>query len=362
MLNVKLIKVDDGIFADARRDYMSVTEKLAKLERDAGYDPVAEGYEHLNALDRQLLARQIVTTHAMAVALSLPVMTVDQFYSSPNDGNVLFQEYFLQNIFMEPDPDARWLQDTDLIYMTEMINAAETKTLKPTFTPGTTDAEMKRVTQGATFPTVEITAGENTIPLYKYGRRLKFTYEFLRQQRVDVLGMNLRLIGQDMAQSKVILAVAAIVNGNSGESNSATNTNTGGDWTESGLDSWFLSFAALYNVRLIAAEKTVLGPIYALSGFKPTNAGNPLLTTGQLPAMFGAPVKQVNSNYPTALGTTLLMAMDNKYCVRKSVEQGSQIVEDDAIIKSQWKEMVISENVAYVKDGDRAAITMTKTS
>lgn len=357
---IKQLKFDDGLFGDAQRDHMTFTEKLALMEREAGYDPVAEGYAHLNALERQLLARKIVHNEAMAAVLSLPVMTVDEFYSSA-DGNVLFQEYFLSQIFMEPDPDDRWLMDLDLVYMTEMINASATKTLKPTFTPGTTDAEMKRVVEGAEFPTVELTASENEIALPKYGRRLKMTYEALRRFRVDVIGMNLRLISQDFAQSKVILALAAIVNGNSGESNGVTNTNTGGDWTESALDTWFLSFSPPYNVRLVAAPRQVLGPIYALSGFKPAGAPNPLLSTGKLPSMFGAPVKQVNPNYTTALSTTKLLALDNKFCVRKSVEAGSQIVEENSLISKQWKEVVISENLAYVKDGDRSAITITKT-
>jgi len=357
---IKKLQLDDGLFQDGRRDFMSVTAKLAAMERAAGYDPVKDNTAHLNALERQLLVRGIVHNSVMSAALSLPVMTVDEFYRS-NDGNILFQEYFLQHIFMEPDPGERWLTDADLIYMTETIKSATTKTLKPTFTPGTSDAEMKRIVQGAEIPRVKIIAGENEIPLYKYGRRIDMTYEAVAEMRVDLVGMQLKLIAQDMAMTRLILALAAIVNGNSGESNSADNTNTGGVWAEGALDSFFLDFHPPYTINLLAATHDVLGPIYALSGFKPINAGNPLLTTGKLPAIFGGQVKLVNPNYTTALSTTKLLAMDNKGCLRKSVKAGSQMVEEDSLITSQWKRVVVTEYITYVKDGDRAAQTMTKT-
>lgn len=220
-------------------------------------------------------------------------------------------------------------------------------------TEDATKKSKKRVTEGAEMPVAEMKTSENTLKIYKYGRRIKATYEAIRRMRLDLLALHIEAIMRQAGVDRAADAYDVLINGD-GNNNAATNydktTLQGGvatdDLSYKGWSKFLFKFYPYQMTTLVGGEDELVS-------FLTMTAPNvdPIRLIEQL--RFGRTQSQgemaqsIFNNYrivylPTAVANKLL-GLDRRYGLEMVIEIGSDIQETERIISSQWQEIAISE-------------------
>jgi len=346
MPELKKISVDKGTLQEARKDGMIVSELLEAQDPSSNY--VNTPFAKLSALERQLAIREIPVSGSRAVNLT-------DFYSGA--GGVLYAEYIEQAIregaAIHPDTAL----DADLCYMLSEIEGKTFQEAKAEFDTDQ-DVEMKRTAEGDAFSTVTLVLDETNVSMMKYARKIKFTDEYQRRTRIDQVKTVLNFIGYRMALEFAAQALTAAVNGNSGESNSAPNTNTAGALTWTHLVAFDLAFDP-FKSNLWVAPPAMIQKLLSVSEMIDPLTGQNYQATGKFITPLGNVLKRSSASI---LSTTKILGVDTRFGVRRIREKGSYMVETDKIIDGQWNIIAISEYRGYAKDFAGSARTLTYTA
>jgi hypothetical protein len=81
---------------------------------------------------------------------------------------------------------------------------------------------MVRVAEGAPIPRVKLVTSEDTVRFGKFGRSLETTYEQVRNQRIDVIGLHIQLMSIQTQVDEVAAVIDVIVNGDGNAGTAAT--------------------------------------------------------------------------------------------------------------------------------------------
>lgn len=92
-------------------------------------------------------------------------------------------------------------------------------------TSNTVAQRFNRVAQGAEIPRASLTGLDHTIRLHKYGKGLDITYEVMRRQRIDLIGLHIARMQIQTEIDRVAAAIDVVVNGDGNASTAATNSN-----------------------------------------------------------------------------------------------------------------------------------------
>lgn len=311
-------------------------------------DPSHEYNDGLDAFERQLRRFNIV-------AKSIPekgiwASKVEAFYMSDDGQNVpvLFPEY-VNRVAREA-----LVQDDILSEMVAIRTPIDSNAYKTIYID--TDSKMtskKRVTEGADMPVATMKTSENTIKIYKYGRRLKATYEAIRRMRLDLFSLHVQGI---MMQASLDRATDAytVLGAGDGNNNAATNYNkttlqggvAGDALAYKGWLSYMFKFFPYKMTTVIGGEAELISlltidapnvdPLKLIQMIQFGNAG-----------AGGNMAQNIFNDYrivylPEATANTLL-GFDRRYALEMVTEVGSDITETQKIISSQWEEIVISE-------------------
>lgn len=230
---------------------------------------------------------------------------------------------------------------------------------------GTEDElEPSRVAEAEDLPLYTIKTGEESIRIYKYGGRVRASYEYLRRTKLNLMARTLAGIGRREEIRKLRDALDVAVNGD-GNGNPAINVNTGN------ASAWRLTDFDLLEAEMsdydrepamFVADKATLLAIRALR--IPTSGVE--LTPSQL-AMYGlgyitpsgVPIKFAPSD-SILEGSDKLLTWGIGDGVTQVTENGSIIREADRFIRNQVEEMTISENVGFAKGDPEGFFTLTK--
>jgi len=311
-------------------------------------DPSHEYNDGLDAFQRQLRRFNIILNSIPEKGIW--ASKVEAFYMSDDGAQVpiLFPE-FVNRVARE----ALVADDIlgELVAITTPIDSNAYRTIY--ITNDTTQTSKKRVTEGTDMPVAEMKTSENTIKIYKYGRRLKATYEAIRRMRLDLFALNIRAIMKQAGMDRAADAYTVLKDGD-GNNNAATNYNKtalqGGVVSDAlGYTGWLKYLFNFYPYKMT----TIIGGIDELISVLTMNAPNidPLKLIEMLrfggTSQGGTMAQNIMNNYrivylPEAVANVLL-GFDRTMSLEMVVEVGSDITETQKIITSQWNEIVISE-------------------
>lgn len=311
-------------------------------------DPSKEYNDGLDAFERQLQRFNIIPQSIPGKGIW--ASKVEAFYMSDDGADVpiLFPEY-VNRVAREA-----LVQDDILNEMVAIRTPIDSNAYKTIYID--TDSKLtskKRVTEGADMPVATMRTSENTIKIYKYGRRLKATYEAIRRMRLDLFALHIQGIMKQAGLDRAADAYTVLKDGD-GNSNAATNYNktdlqTGEASASLAYTGWLKYMFKYYPYKMTS----IIGGIDELIELLTIDAPNidPLKLIQML--KFGNTVQGGNmaqnifNDYriiylPDATASTLL-GFDKNYSLEMVVEIGSDITETQRLIANQWEEIVISE-------------------
>jgi hypothetical protein len=352
----KLSQLELGLYQDAARQGMNLSQHLNELARTGGIDealvrPDARNSagEPVDAFKQLLAAAGIRTKGEFA-------QTGDAFVSDPSN-RVLFPE-FVAREYRDAERDAvNVLQTTDLVstrvgidgtaYRTGVITAGQEKEL-----------EFGRVAQLAEMPVYTIVLSDKAVNALKYGGVLRMSYEAVRRAKLPILSRYIGKISRAQSRRKVKQALNVAINGD-GNANPApaSTAATGNAFTLAdiiGLQMDGLVQGVQFGI--ITADTADLAAILNLeifTGAAASGAGADFRDTGTWPALLGMRPKLALAD-SVLQGSKKLLAIDQANGLEEFYENGSEIVESEKLITSQFENIAISEVIGWAKPDTQA--------
>lgn len=384
----KLTQLDAGIYADmVREGRASLSEHLDALASKGDIDPAflptpeerreAAGGREITAL-QHIFAAHGIRTKGERASKGGVFTRGDSHYVE--GAEVLFPAFVTESYqtpdipFREVQEPQRWVdqsqrQPRNRVTLDDIVNARVSIT-GDTYKAGVIergsedDLDPARVTEGADLPLYTIKTAEHSIKIYKYGGRVRASYEYLRRTPLNLVGRTIAGIARREEIRKMRAALEVAVNGD-GNSNPAINKNNGNAaaWRVTDFD---LIEAEMSDYdrepAMFVADKATLLAIRALrvpaSGIAMTPAqaamyGNPYITPSGVPLRF-APTSSILD------GSDKLLTWGIGDGLEQVTENGSIIQEADRFIANQTQEFTISENVGFAKSEPHGFFTLTK--
>lgn len=364
------VKIDGQLYHDAASRGMTLSRYLEELDpsdRYAENDPASK----LDAFERQLMARNI---YAGTKRFKDPIIYADA-------GNTVGQRFFASDApeswVLFPEFINRQVRATQIVtaILDEIVavNTGITGDVYKSFYFEDTisQRQMVRVGQGAQVPETTLTTQENVVNLFKYGRKLRGTYEFFRRVQVDLFARFLQRIAMQSMLDKTATAMDVLINGD-GNSNAAINyrlqADLGGS-TANGLDykSWLLWNMNFFPyqlttvvgnqgplVQVLTLQFPQINPMTLLGMFE---SGSVQTTKLELAQGIFSTVRLVY--LPTYTMSNVLVGIDKNWALEQVFEIGANLTETDKIIDKQFNDIVFTEVVGYDKIIPAAVSTLT---
>ena len=246
----------------------------------------------------------------------------------------------------------------DLVSVTFGIDGDGYKSARIIAERGST--EMGRVAEGAVLPLYTVSTADRAVSIFKYGGRIKWTYEARRRQRINQLQIFLEQMAQDEDIRRRKDALRVAVNGDGNGNGMILAGVTPPSHSIQNLDEWGIDVASMQSLGLTmyVTDGVELKNIRALR-YTPT--GQVVLNPLQL-AMYGGPGYQMPDGSPLRLapagsvlqGAKTVLGWNPARALEQVVENGSQISEQDRTIQNQTEELTVSINIGYGKPYDNS--------
>lgn len=217
---------------------------------------------------------------------------------------------------------------------------------------------VRSVAELGRFPVRTIRTGQQTVAFFKHGGGLRYSYEFNRRARIDLLTPYQNRMARETEMSKVWTATAVLINGDGVNAASGTVTQssldataTNGKISRKGLVKWLINRAKagtpvdtvvgnwdayvewleLFAVSKVGDRSEVMDA--AVQGFQ----------LGGVPLLQGT----VNFALSSAMPANKLMGFSKGDTLEELIEAGSNIEESERSIQNQSITVVKSENAGY---------------
>jgi len=228
-----------------------------------------------------------------------------------------------------------------------------------------------RVGEAAEVPRTKLSQGERTVNLYKFGRALEMSYEAMRRQRIDRVGLTIARMAVQAEVDKVAAVIDVIVNGDGNANTAATNTNIKTDLDSAAtsksvtLKGWLLWKMLFANPYMLTTAIAQSGDAYKLLSLN-TGSGNvPLVTIAQSSGFGG--FQQINQGLAdnVALGwrtdapTDKIVGIDRRFAIERVTEAGASLTEVARWVEKQTQILVMTEVEGYAVMDPAATRTLT---
>jgi hypothetical protein len=217
-----------------------------------------------------------------------------------------------------------------------------------------TETEVDRQTtksgEGAQAAIVTLRTADKTVKLDKYMAQLDASYESLRLQRMNVVGVFLQRLGAQIGidETDDMIEVAIAGDGNSGSAVVDTDAEVSGTLDYDELIRLSLAFPKGYEFRMAIVNDTHLRTILNMTEFKDPLAGFNFQGTGKLASPLGAEWHRWTSTGSSAFSTDRILALDTRLALVQYTEQGV-LTETDRLIDRQFERTVISKWTGFGK-------------
>jgi len=211
-----------------------------------------------------------------------------------------------------------------------------------------TDAEADRRTsktgEGAPGATVTLRTAERSIRLEKYAAQLDATYESLRLQRLNVVGLLLQRLGEQLGidETDDAIEVAIAGDGNPNSAASVLNTEQDNVLDYDDLIRLVLRFPKGYQMRVAIAGDETLRIVLNLPEFRDANLGdNAFQRLHAVQGPLAARWQRWTRTTPSFTADRIL-ALDSRLALVQYTEQGV-MTESDRLIDRQFERTVVSK-------------------
>lgn len=217
----------------------------------------------------------------------------------------------------------------------------------------TDQMHLARVAEGTELPGMKLTAGEKTINLRKYGRKLEVTYEALRRMRIDRIARHLQRMAVQTEVDRVASALNVLINGdgntNAAETFDLTDLDPDATVGTMTLKAWLaykMKFKNPYMLTTILAQDDVALQLQLLD----TGSANiPLvMIQGNLGVGSITPINNglrdgVRMGWLDDAPAGKIVGFDRRMALEHIVEIGSNISEVDKYVTRQVEYLTMSE-------------------
>ncbi len=369
----------------AYRDGMNLSRWLEKEDPSSGYD------DGLDAFERQLAVLDITTTSNPERGFYAD--RFEKFGDAGEAGRVLQIEWmarqyrrvsqFSRSVFssdaaapgsaMRPYVEAAQARASrmapaiplaELIAMRTQIDSNVYRAMY--LNDDEKSYRMVRVGETAEIPGATLTEGERPIDLFKYGRKLKVSYEALRRTPIDTVAFYIARMAVQAEVDKVKTAIDVLVNGDGNAGTAAevvamTSLDSAATPGTLSLKAWLafkMEFLNPYQLtHELAQQSVVLQQLLLNTG----SANVPLLTLSGA-ASFGGftpmnPALSDNVRYgiTTDAPANKVIGLDARYALEQVTEIGGTIQETMRWITNQTQDLVFTEVEGYAVIDAKAA-------
>ncbi|MBI3911041.1 MAG: hypothetical protein HY320_08930 [Armatimonadetes bacterium] len=212
------------------------------------------------------------------------------------------------------------------------------------------DRRTSRTGEGAPGTVVTLRTAERSVKLEKYAAQLDATYESLRLQRMNVVGLFLQRLGEQLGMDETddALEVAIAGDGNSGSAATITNSDVDDTLDYDDLIKLVLAFPKGYQMRVAITGDTNLRTILNMSEFKDAAIGDNAFT--RLNAVLGPLAAQWHrwTRTTTSFTDDRILGIDSRLALVQYTEQGV-VTESDRLIDKQFERTVVSKWTGFAK-------------
>lgn len=311
------VKLEKGMYHLAGKSFLQALE-----EADPGAQYAGSALSTLDAYERQLKRFDI---HVSGPGCD----RVEKFFTT-TESAVLFPE-FVRRAVMQGMKDSVLGQITAVVSRSES-NRYQGFALDDSNAYVTTDA-------GNRMPSSKIAECDEVIPLVKYGRVVKATYEAVRQQRLDVFALMLRRVGRQLADAVTADAIKVLKTDEEGTMKFSVTD----DLEYADLAKLYGEFSS-FNMKAVLVSPENMAKILVMEQM--IEASSEDVTQIRLP--FGA--KLINCQQ---LENDTILAIDTDFALEQ-IQSSDVILETDKLIDRQLDCIGISVNIGFRKLMDGA--------
>jgi hypothetical protein len=312
---------------------------------------MTEDHSGLDGFEQQLKRFDICTKAIEGMRAS---DNVEKFFRT-SESEVLFPEYVSRQV------REAIAQDTMLPYLIGKKTTIDTDSYKSFYVDDQPTKQHKvRVGEGAELPTSKIVGREQNIQLWKYGRSIDYSYEFVKMMKIDMLSLFIKRVAMQTAKDKVYDILDVIENGD-GNTNTATTYNlttldtaaTAGTLTAKGFLKFLMQFEVFPCDTLIADQNTYINLVLTdTSGVSIATLLKVLIqgnSTGFTIASPQMPNKSLRLFWHEDVTANDLIGINSANAIEEVTLAGSDISESQRFIKRQVETLTVSEANGYSK-------------
>lgn len=363
--NAQDIKLKPEMYRVAAEEYgLTLSEYLERMNPSKPSDK-------LTAFERQLERYGIRVNSDKKKGLYAGYMS--QFFVTDSDARVLFPEFInsiarWEMLAAEDDP-----YDINLITGSN-VQGLSTNVFKEMYVTDTEeDYQVSVVNELAGFPEFTIGWTDKAESMKKYGISIKWSYEFLRRARIDIISPLIQRFSE--MQKRVIFreGLYFLVNGTGTDMTPAASSaqtssydtacSTAGEitykswlyWLNSRrpyrIDTVFCNMDVAY--KLLTMTRASVDTLALRESLSPRIANNPNLVRG----LRADPTIVIVDNDHISANT--IIGIDSRYAARRWFEIGADITETEKVIKEQFNRMVLSHVSGFGKIFPKATHCLT---
>jgi hypothetical protein len=327
------IKLEKGMYGVAGKTF---SEVLESIDPSDNYKETA--LDGLDAFGRQLKRFGIRVNGKSSDV-------VEKFFAT-TDSAALFPEYVSRTV-NQGITEAGILDN--ILASKTVIDSLDYRSIRTMLLDP--DELLSEVAQGEEIPTVTIEPATHLIQLKKHGLMLETSYEAIRFQKLDVLAVTLKQIGQNIARTQLDDAINTIIfgDGNGNASNPNGNSLSYAELIEN-LMAMFSTFAFDPN--------TVIASPNALASLLMNPDVRSLIGVGAEASVNkeGIPTKLFGANlFKTSILPSGVIVLD-KSCALEMVTAGDVSLETDRLIDRQLSRTAITTTYGFAKLFDDASV------
>lgn len=328
------IKLEKGMYGISGKSFTQVLEEL-----DPSKNYVNTDLAGLDAYQRQLKRFDIKVSGENCD-------TVERFFQT-SESAALFPEFVSRAVQQGIDKANKL---PALVATVTNIASTDYRTITASNgeTVGTT------VEEGAVLPETTITNQANLVPMKKYGRLIKSSYEALRFHKLDLFAVMLREIGAEIAREQLSAAVTTLLDGD-GNSNAAENTDLSAVPTYNDMIQLW-SAVSPFELNTMVASTATMKDLLNITEFKDAVAGLNFQGTGSLGTPMGA-----NLIHVPGFKDHVVLGFD-KNCALEMVQAGGILLDYDKLIDRQMECASISTICGFAKIYPSAVQALTYTA
>ncbi len=325
------IRLEKGMYGNGR----SFTQMLEEVDPSENYKGTS--LEGLDAFQRQL--------KRFDIKVSGPDSSVVGKFFQTSDAAVLFPEYLTRVIRCGID-EANYLKS--IVATTTNVDSMDYRAVdfKLDF-DSKTDAQKRVIwtslAEGAEVPAASYTIGDRLVSLRKRGKLFSASYDAIRFQRLDVVAVALKKIGNVMAHNITADAMRTIYEGDDEDGTNAATVKEVNSITFNNLVDFWAGFSP-YKMTTLITTPTVASTLVKMDEFRDAAAGLDFHGTGKLISPLGAELISAKGLVPESA----IVGLDKNFAL-EHLKVGDIEVEYGKIIDHQLEEVVITSIDGFAK-------------